>query len=391
MLVWERWSKMKIYFVENELAERSYFESQLPAHELRFVEGLDEVSADADAVSTFIYSKIDAAFLDAHPHLALVATRSTTHDHLDLAECARRGVTVCGVPSYGDHTVAEHTFALLLAVARKLREAFESNKHAAFSFEALRGFELRGKTFGIIGTGRIGQHAARLAKGFGMEVLAFELAPRLDSAKAIGFQYVTLDELLARSHIISLHAALTPASYHMLNRETLAKCRRGVVLINTARGALVDTDALIAALDSGQVAAAGLDVLEEERVMRSAASNIISQQIVQRLQTLFVPEEARMQDAQRVNELLALMHNDDLISRRNVVFTPHIAFNSIEAVERINETTVKNIRAFASGAPVNVLAPSPNEAGFKRVKTTLSNRQLMKLPERQIQTVEAIP
>ena len=192
---------------------------------------------------------------------------------------------MCIVPSYGDHVVAEHTFALLLAVARRLRESMTLQGDSShFSYEKLRGFELRSlKTFGIIGAGRIGLCTIPIAKSFGMKVIACDIRPRPKLAKEGGFRYVAFEELLAGSDIISLHASLNHSSYHILNRGAFAKCRPGVVIINTARGKLIDTNALIEALDQGIVRGAGLDVLGEESVMRRRAERIISDQIIQKV------------------------------------------------------------------------------------------------------------
>ena len=274
---------MKIYFVEVEPSERCFFESELSDHDLHFVSGLEEVEGDAEIVSTFIYSRIDRSFLDRHAAVRLIATRSTTHDHLEVESCAERNVTMCIVPSYGDHVVAEHSFALLLAVARRLRESMTLGDSSHFSYEKLRGFELRSKTFGIIGAGRIGLCTIPIARSFGMNVIACDIRPRPELAKERGFRYVAFEELLAGSDIISLHASLNPSSYHILNREAFAKCRPGVVIINTARGKLIDTNALIEALNQGIVRGAGLDVLGEESVMRRRAERIISEQIIQKV------------------------------------------------------------------------------------------------------------
>jgi D-lactate dehydrogenase len=173
-------------------------------------------------------------------------------------------------------------------------------------------------------------------------------------AELVGSRYVSLDELLRASHVISLHAPLTPETYHLLDREAFAKCWPGVVIINTARGALIDTKALIEALDAGQVGGAGLDVLEDESVMQKEGARIITEQIVARLRAT-TSEEVRMQRPERVQELEELFENRRLLARAEVVFTPHVAFNSVEAVERINSMTVENIRAFLQGAPVNVV------------------------------------
>ena len=347
---------MKIYFVEVESSERRLFESELANHELHFVSGLEEIEADAEVVSTFIYSRIDGPFLDRHPAVKLIATRSTTHDHLELESCAKRHVTMCIVPSYGDHVVAEHTFALLLAVARRLRKSMTLNDDSHFSYEALRGFELRSKTFGIIGAGRIGLRTIPIARSFGMNVIACDIRPRPELTGELGFRYVAFEELLAGSDIISLHANLNPSSYHILNREAFAKCRPGVVIINTARGKLIDTNALIEALDQGIVGGAGLDVLGEESVMRRRAERIISEQIVKRVREPIERPRVAARDPIRAKEIEKLMRLGSLLLRPEVVCTPHTAFNCVEAIERINRVTVENIKAFVGGTPINTLS-----------------------------------
>lgn len=346
---------MDIYFVDHEPPDQAYFEARLQQHQLHFPGSLETVPEDAEIISIFIPSKVTPGFLESHPALRLVATRSTTSDHIDLEACGRAGVTVSYVPSYGKYTVAEHTFALILALARRLRQAIEMHHDPAFSYEALRGLRLRGKTIGVIGAGKIGLRVLHLARGCGMKRLAYDIQHRPELARRLGFEYVEFPELLRRSDIISLHAPLTPASYHIFNSETLAKCRRGVLIINTARGALIDSEALLEALEAGIVGGAGLDVLEDERVFHDELTHIVSNQILHRLHEPFPEREARLQEPERIKEITKLMHNERLLERSDVVFTPHIAFNSVEAVECINRTTVKNIEAFLCGRPVNVL------------------------------------
>ncbi len=347
---------MKISFLETEICEHEFFTNELSEHDLEFVYSTDDVAADTEAISIFIHSKMDAEFLDAHPRLRLIVTRSTGFDHIDLDACHERGIAVCLVPSYGDNTVAEHVFALILSLSRRLNEAASASAKHHFSYAKLRGFEIKGRTLGIIGAGRIGLNVIKIARAFGMECIACDPHRQPILQELLGFRYVTFDELLDRSHILTLHLPLTTGSFHLLNRETLAKCRRGVIVINTARGALIDTDALIDALDMGQVGGAGLDVLEDESVMHQEMQHIIADQILQHLQTSFPKSELRMRDERRVKELQALHQNASLLSRPKVVFTPHIAFNSTEAVERINRTTVENINAFANGKPQNLIS-----------------------------------
>ena len=339
-----------LYFIETELPEQELFAQQFPAHDVRFAATLEDVPADAEIVSGFIYSPITPEFLDTHPALRLVAARSTATDHIDVAACRARGVAVSHVPGYGDTTVAEHTFALILALSRRLRETMLTPTRGKFSYEAVRGFDLCGKTLGIIGAGHIGRRVAALAQAFQMEVLASDV---VTNAPEAGMQFVTFDELLARSKIITLHAPLTAETRHIIDRAALAKCQRGVLVINTARGALIDTGALREALDSGQVGGAGLDVLEDERVLRAPASQIIAGEIVEKLHGDADAPEAH--DAERLAALQEVMLGDAILSRSNVVFTPHVAFNSIEAFQRLLDTTAENIRAFLAGEPVNTV------------------------------------
>lgn len=344
---------MIIYFVETEPEEQEFYGGALSGHDVRFVPILAEIGEDAEILSPYINAKISTEFLAAHPRLRFITTRSTATDHLDVPACRAHGVAVAHVPFHAEATVAEHTFALLLALARRLREVMLAPKGGRFSYEATRGFELAGKTLGIVGMGHIGRRVAGLAQAFQMQVLASDLDQPPAVATALGFTFVPLAELLARADIISLHAPLTPATYHLLNHQTLAQCQRGVIIINTARGSLIETHALRDALNSGQVGGAGLDVLQDERVMRAPASNIIAADIIAHLRSDALAHEAR--DADRIRELEELMLGDAVLARPNVVCTPHVAFNSMEAVARLQQITAENIAAFAAGRPVNLV------------------------------------
>ena len=342
---------MKIDFTETEQPEEVFFQAALAEHDLRFRAGLGEVEADAEILCIYITSRIDAVFLDSHPELKLITTRSAGHDHIDLRECFQRDVIVCEVPGSNANTVAEHTFALMLALSRRIIEAREVKKKTRFSFEWWRGFELENKTLGVIGTGQIGKRVIHLARAFGMKVLAFDPYRQI---AAEGVRYVPLTELLRESHIISLHTPLTAETFHLLDRDAFAQCRRGALIINTARGAVIDTDALIEALDARVIDGAGLDVLEEESVMREDADKIVTDQIIERLHNAASQEEAGKRTPEGIKQIETLFRNERLLSQPNVVFTPHIAFNSVEAVERMLMMTVENIRAFLAGKPINV-------------------------------------
>jgi D-lactate dehydrogenase len=342
---------MKIDFTETEQPDEDFFKAGFAEHELRFVSGVEEVPPDAEILCTYIMSRIDAAFLDAHPQLKLITTRSAGHDHIDVSECSRRDVIVCEAPGSNANTVAEHTFALMLALSRRLIEVSQVKKERRFSFARWRGFELENKTLGVIGAGEIGRRVTHLALAFGMKVLAYDPYKRADIE---GVRCVSLDGLLAESDVISLHTPLTPETFHLLDREAFAKCRRAPIIINTARGAVIDTDALIEALEAEIVGGAGLDVLEEESVMRKDAGKIVTDQIVERLQNA-PPEGAVARGPDGVKQIERLFRNERLLARWNVVFTPHVAFNSIEAIERTQAMTVENIRAFLAGKPINVV------------------------------------
>lgn len=333
---------MNIVLFETEPREVPTFEALKQFHELSFAkEPLRAANAaehaDAEIISTFIYSRLDREVLEKLPALKLIATRSTGYDHIDMAYCAERGIAVANVPSYGENTVAEHVFALLLGLSHRLPEAIERAQRGPFSPEGLQGFDLAGKTLGVIGTGRIGQHVIRIANGFEMEVLAQDVAPDPDLADRLGFRYVGLDELYAAADIVSVNVPSLPETRHMLDDEAFQRMKDGVVIINTARGDLIDTRALIQALRSGKVAAAGLDVLPDEPLIREEAELLCSTWCDR-------------------DDLRNLVAGHVLMRMPNVIVTPHSAFNTREAVQRIAETTVENIRAFAEGRPRNLVA-----------------------------------
>ena len=331
---------MRIAFFEVEYWEEEYLKEKLSGHQLKFsneklsLENTAQIK-DFDALSVFIYSKIDEQIIQEIPNLKLVTTRSTGFDHIDLDVCKKRGITVCNVPSYGENTVAEHTFALILSLSRNMCKACIRRFEQDFSIEGLEGFDLKGKTIGVVGTGQIGLHVIRIAKGFGMNVVAYDVRQNKLLSEVLEFEYVTLEDLLARSDVITLHVPYMKATYHLMNKDTFKLVKKGAILINTARGSIVDTEALIDALDKKILAGAGLDVFEGEEVIKEEK------------QLLYEPKNLEV--------LASLVKDHILLSKDNVVFTPHIAFYSKEALERILETTVENINAFVSGKKQNVV------------------------------------
>lgn len=334
---------MKLAIFEVEEWERQAFAELEKDHELVYSQDrLDTENAgtvaDADVVSVFIYSRLDRTLLEGLEKLKLVATRSTGFDHVDLGYCREHGIRVANVPSYGANTVAEHVFALLGAISHNLVEAVDRTRRGDFSQKGLQGFDLEGKVFGLIGTGDIGRHAARIARGYGMEVVAFDVKPDETLAAETGFRYAGLDELLSQADVISLHVLGNRHTENLLSHDEFAKMKDGVVLINTSRGSVVNVRALLAALSSGKARAAGLDVLPEEPVVREEA---------ELLRNAFRKE----------HDLEELLADHILLRLRNVIITPHSAFNTREAVQRILDVTRDNIVGFVRGEPINLVSP----------------------------------
>lgn len=299
-------------------------------------EATAEDMALVEILIPFIHSKIGRAEIDRMPRLRLIATRSTGYDHIDLVSTGEREIAVANVPGYGENAVAEYTFALLLTLTRKISIALTRTQHGDYTLEGLRGCDLYGKTLGVIGTGAIGIHVIRIANGFGMNVLAYDVFPNRHFSEVLGFDYGSLAELLSRSDIVTLHAPATSATFHMLNRETFSQMKRGAFLINTARGSLVDAQALAWALDTGLLAGAGLDTLEGEEFLQH--------------------EEELLHEPRAEEKLKLLVQHHILQQRSNVVITPHIAFNTEEALRRILDTTIENVQAFSLGHPQHLVS-----------------------------------
>ncbi len=329
----------KIALFEVKASEKAYLKKRLKGHTLEFFnEPLDKKNVSkaksADIISVFIYSVVDKAVISKLPKLKAVTTRSTGFDHIDLVECKKKKIPVCNVPYYGENTVAEHTFALILSLSRNVHKSYVRTLKDDFSIEGLQGFDLKGKTIGIIGGGHIGLHVARMAKGFGMEVLVFDMHEQNFLAEVIDFEYVQLDELLKRSHIVSFHVPYNKHTHHMINKQTLKKMKKGVILINTARGGVVDTDALLYGLKKGIVGGAGLDVIEGEELIRE--------------------EHELLHKTDNPKKWKTIVRDHKIFEMDNVVFTPHNAFNSKEALNRILDVTIENIGALKT-TPINVV------------------------------------
>jgi len=259
------------------------------------------------------FLRLSGEVIDRLPRLRLIVTRSTGVDHIDLRHAAARGIPVCNVPGYGANTVAEFAAGLLLAVSRRIPAAAARYGRGDYSLDGVQGVDLEGRTLGIAGTGSIGRKMARIGRGLGMRVLAHDRDEDGASARTVGFAYVSLETLLEESDVVSLHLPLTPETRHVIGRDALGRMKPGAILLNTGRGELVDTGALIEALRAGRLFGAGLDVLEGER--------------------------------RTVHDFSGL----------NVVATTHVGWYTREAVRRIVTIALDNIRAFMKGEPVHVV------------------------------------
>lgn len=328
---------MKTAFFELENHEKEFVRKRINADLFSFHLTPSNASKfkDYEAIAIFIHKKIDKDVLKKMKRLKLIATMSTGYDHIDLEECKKRDITVCYVPHYGENTVAEHAFALILNLTRKINQCIERVKDKSFSSIGLTGIDLNNKTMGIVGTGNIGKHMIRMAHGFNMDVIAYDLFPDKKLARELKFNYASFNELLKKSDIISLHVPYNKNTHHLINTKSIGKIKKGAILINTARGTLIETKSLIKALDSKIISAVGLDVIEEEN---------------------FIGEEIKFLKTKMSKEELKVVLDDyNLLKRGNVIITPHNAFNTKEAIERILETTVFNIKSFARGKKVNAV------------------------------------
>lgn len=300
-------------------------------HELIFFDDLLEPStvaltAGCGAVCVFVNDRVDAPVLAALAHggTGLVALRCTGFNNVDLKAAAAQGIKVVRVTDYSPHSVAEHAVGLILALTRKLHRAYNRTRDGNFELDGLLGADLNGQTVGVIGTGKIGRVFARIMTGFGCQLIGYDKIPSPDF-EAMGGRYVPLPELAARSGIVSLHCPLTPETHHLVNAKALALVKPGAILINTSRGALVDTEAAIEALKSGRLGALGLDVYEQESNLffQDLSGTIIADDLIQRL-----------------------------VSFPNVIVTGHQAFFTREAIGTICATTISSISAYADGKPL---------------------------------------
>ncbi len=305
----------------------------------------ENLRADAEIISVFLSSPVTAEMMDAMPRLTLICCRSIETSNVDLAAAAERNITVVNVPTYGGPSVAEYTFALLLALQRRLPAVFEA-AYKPFVRSELIGHDLRGRTLGVIGTGNIGREVLKIAQGFSLRTLAYDLTPDPTLAETLSCRYVALEELLQAADIVSLHVPYTPKTHHLINRQHINAMKPGAILLNTARGAVVDTSALVRALQSGHLGGAALDAVEGDRLLAAA-------------EEVGLLRGAEDEDSLRRHsvELAALQRMP------NVIISPQNAFHTVEALERINHLTAQNIIDFYNGKQPHAVSYTPPEMG----------------------------
>ena len=319
---------MKVAVFSTKPYDREFLEAanSEAGHELRFFDARltgDTVAlaSGAGAVCAFVNDDLRAPVLKelARLDIGLVALRSAGFNNVDLEAARNVGVRVARVPAYSPHAVAEHAVALILALNRKIHRAYNRVREGNFALDGLLGFDLHGKTAGIVGTGKIGESFARIMAGFGCRLIAYDLKPN-PVCTSLGVVYARLDEVFARSDILSLHCPLTPETHHLISGDMLAQLKPGVVLVNTSRGAVIETRAVIKGLKEGIIGALGLDVYEEEADL-----------FFENLSDRFIPDDVFAR----------------LLTFPNVLITGHQGFFTREALTGIAETTIANISAFA--------------------------------------------
>ncbi|MFT7616174.1 MAG: D-lactate dehydrogenase [Candidatus Woesearchaeota archaeon] len=326
-----------IAFFEIPNKEQAYVKKQLTKHTLLFFEEtlqekhLPKIKA-IEALSVFIASNVPKTIISKLPKLKIISTRSTGFDHIDTEFAKKQNIQVCNVPFYGQNTVAEHTFGLMLSLSRNIHKSYQRSCKLDYNHEDLTGFDLKGKTLGVIGGGHIGMHVVRMAKAFGMRVLVYDVYHQQFLSEVLEFEYAELKTIFKESDIITLHAPYNKHTHHIIDKKAVNQMKKGVVLINTSRGGLVSNTAIAYGLEKGIIQKAGLDVLEHEEVLLSK-------------------QKAKLSTTQKKQLVVA----GTICGDERVLFTPHNAFNSIEAKKRIIDTTLDNIQSCLKGKTTNTI------------------------------------
>ncbi len=309
-----------IYFLEATIEDQNLISENFP--DAKIIEETlseDEIIArciDAEVLCVFVHSKISKKVINSLQNLKMIVTRSVGYDHIDLQSAQEKNIVVANVPDYGAHVISEFVFALLLSGLRYVGEGDERvEKKEDFSFTGLRGVALKGKTLGVIGTGKIGRNVARIASlGFLMNVLAYDAYPNEEIAEEMHFRYVNLEEIWKKADVVSLHCPLLEETKHLVNDESIAKMKDGVIIVNTSRGGIIDTGALVRAIKNKKVSRAFLDVLEHEE-------NIATDR--------------------------------ELINLPGVITTPHIAFYADDSMQKMYEIAFLTIKEYISSGKIS--------------------------------------
>lgn len=277
--------------------------------------------SDSEIICICPKSNVNKMILEKCKNLRYVVTRSTGFDHIDSEYCKGNNIKIKNTVKYGGRTVAEYQFALILSLTRKIIQAQERVKNKSFSKDNLQGFDLYGKTIGVIGCGNIGKNVIRIANGFGMNVLVYTRTINKELETKMNFKYVSLEEIYLNSDVVSINIPITEETYHLIDKESFNKMKNNVLLINTSRGKIINTDDLISAIENKKIAGAALDVIEGEKFLKGDFLDIDS------------------------NEKELIVKNlERLLNFENVIITPHNAYNTKEAVDRIFEETIQNIK-----------------------------------------------
>lgn len=330
----------KIAFFEMDKHRIAYFKQYLSDYDLLFyTEPLGEQHLpdiqDCQIIFVVNYSPVTREIVEQLKKTKIIITGATGYNNIDVKACEDHGIFVSNTPGYSEDTIAEYAFTLLLMLIRHAHQAFLRAKDNNFSWNGLMGHTLRGKTLGIIGTGRIGLKVIEIAKGFGMKVIAYDIRPKREKAAELGYTYVDVAEVLAQSDVVSLHLTANKSTYHFISQEKMQLFKKGALLINTSRGEVLDAKALIWALDQGILGGAALDVLEDEKLCQ---------------------ENDLLQSDITLEQIKNYALNQHLLHRDDVLITPHVGWCTKEAVESMKEINLNNILSFIQGKPQNLVS-----------------------------------
>jgi len=330
---------MKVYFFGVESWEKLHIERMIKELNLNidyklYETALNEVDIneikDAEILNVFIYSEIDKKVIDSLPNLKMIITRSASYDHIDVEYAKQKGIVVSHIPDYGNNTVAEFVFAMILALARKLKPLIEKIHKHEFDRYSLLGMDLMGKTIGLVGAGNIGSHIARIAHGFGMNILAYDKNKREDLVQKYGVKYVGLEDLLREADIISVQLPYNKSTKYLINRFNIKLTKMKAMLINVSRGQVVELEAIVEALKEGRLAGGvAIDTIEDE----------------------LQEEELRKKDITPV-KLKKLVEEFYVLNEDNVILSPHLAYYTKDALERLIDLSLEEIKRFIENKPL---------------------------------------